>query len=198
MSGGRSRRPARSRRQQRPAPPRHHNRRDWGWHPLRAEWATRVVASSPVTASDLTLDLGAGSGALTWPLLEVGAHVIAVELHARRLDELRGLVEGDRPGKLTVVERDLRDLRLPDRPFRVVASPPYAMTNEILRLLMTSDLMRSADLVLQTGAAYGVCERGLRGPHARRYRVGLGLRVPRHAFTRPPGVDTVVLQIRHR
>jgi 23S rRNA (adenine-N6)-dimethyltransferase len=132
--------------------------------------------------------------------------VLAVELHRDRARDLRRLGEARQeasggppgPGGLTVVERDLRELWLPRRPFRVVASPPYAMTNEILRLLMTSDRMRSADLVLQAGAAYGVCGRGLRGPHARRYRVRLGLHVPRHAFTRPPGVDTVVLQIRHR
>jgi 23S rRNA (adenine-N6)-dimethyltransferase len=132
--------------------------------------------------------------------------VLAVELHHDRLRDLRRLEEArhkagdgsERPSRLTVVERDIRELWLPRRPFRVVASPPYALTNEILRLLMTSDRMRSADLVLQTGAAYGVCERGLRGPYARRYRVGLGLHVPRHAFTRPPGVDTVVLQIRRR
>ena len=61
---------------------------------------------------------------------------------------------------------------------------------------MTSDRMRSADLVLQRGAALGWIERGLKGPYARRYRVGLGLSVPRTAFTPPPRSDTLVLQIR--
>ncbi len=101
-------------------------------------------------------------------------------------------------GGVTVVERDLREVWLPARPFRVVASPPYAMTAQVVRLLMTSDRMRSADLVLQRRAALGVHERGLKGRHARRYRVGLGLRVPRHAFATPPREDSVVLQIRHR
>ena len=77
-----------------------------------------------------------------------------------------------------------------------MASPPYALTAATVRLLMTSDRMRSADLVLQRGAALGWVERGLKGPYARRYRVGLGLSVPRTAFTPPPRFDTVVLQIR--
>jgi 23S rRNA (adenine-N6)-dimethyltransferase len=63
---------------------------------------------------------------------------------------------------------------------------------------MTTDRMRSADLVLQRGTALGWCERGLKGTYARRYRLDLGLRVPRSAFTPPPRFDTVVLQLRHR
>ena len=81
----------------------------------------------------------------------------------------------------------LRDLWLPGRPFRVVASPPYTLTAATVRLLMTSDRMRSADLVLQRGAALGCLERGLKGPYARRYRAGLGLRVPRHGVHSPYG-----------
>ena len=188
MSGGRSR-PARS---------------DWGWHALRPVWAQRVVAASPVRPGDLVLDLGAGAGALTWPLLAAGARVLAVELHERRLDDLRrGLEAMTRQDasvgqRLTVLPRDLRDLWLPGRPFRVVASPPYALTAATIRLLMTTDRLRSADLVLQRGAALGWCERGLKGPYARHYRLDLGLRVPRSAFTPPPRFDTVVLQLRHR
>lgn len=150
------------------------------------------------------LDLGAGSGALTWPLLDLGARVLAIELHPRRLEglrrgmALRSAAAGTLPGSLTVVERDLRELWLPTRPFRVVASPPYAMTAAILRLLMTTDRLRSADLVLQRRAALGVRERGLKGPTARRYRVGLGFTVPRRAFVTPPREDSVVLRIRHR
>ena len=99
---------------------------------------------------------------------------------------------------MTIVPQDLRDLWLPGRPFRVVASPPYTMTTAIVRMLMTTDRMRSADLVLQRGAAMGFHERGLKGPHARRYRTELGLRVPRHAFTHRPSGDSLVLRIRHR
>ena len=40
---------------------------------MRPAWAERVVAASPVRPGDLVLDLGAGAGALTWPLLATGA-----------------------------------------------------------------------------------------------------------------------------
>ena len=64
-------------------------RREWGWHPLRPEWARRVVDSAGVRRGDLVLDLGAGHGALTGPLLAAGARVIAVELHPLRVSVLR-------------------------------------------------------------------------------------------------------------
>ena len=60
-----------------------------GWHPLRADWAARLVAGSPVTRRDVVCDLGAGLGALTAPLAATGARVIAVELHPARAAALR-------------------------------------------------------------------------------------------------------------
>ena len=41
----------------------------WGWHRLEPHWAERLVAASPVGRGDVVLDVGAGLGALTAPLL---------------------------------------------------------------------------------------------------------------------------------
>jgi 23S rRNA (adenine-N6)-dimethyltransferase len=168
-------------------------RRDWGWHRLRPEWATRVVEQAPLRAGDLVLDLGAGEGALTGPLAEAGVRVLAVELHERRVERLRErFAEHD----VTVVHRDLDDLWLPRRPFRVVASPPYGRTTELVRLLLGSDRLLSADLVVQRSAARRLVERPPRARRARRARLELGLSVPRKAFDPEPQVDSVVLRIR--
>ena len=53
----------------------------WGWHRLTDSWARRLVAKADVRPGELVLDIGAGHGALTAPLLAAGAHVVAVELH---------------------------------------------------------------------------------------------------------------------
>lgn len=169
------------------------SRRGWGWHPLRPDWAQRIVAASGVGPGDLVLDIGAGEGALTAPLLDAGCRVIAVELHPGRLQLLRDRF-ADRD--LTVVAADLRDLRLPRRPFRVVASPPYALSTDVVRLLLGSDRLHSAHLVLQRATARRLAERPPRARHARRYRLSVGESVPRRAFRPPPQVDSSVLEVR--
>ncbi|WP_436698833.1 rRNA adenine N-6-methyltransferase family protein [Nocardioides sp. BYT-33-1] len=167
-------------------------RRDWGWHPLRPDWARRVVAESPVAAGDLVLDIGAGHGALTGPLADAGARVIAVELHPGRAAALR---ERYAERGVRVVRCDLRDLRLPSRPFRVVASPPYSLSTPLVRLLLGTDRLLSADLVLQSATARRIAAAPPRARHARRYRLRVGRAVPRAAFRPPPRVDSVVLRV---
>jgi 23S rRNA (adenine-N6)-dimethyltransferase len=95
--------------------------RPWGWHRLDPDWAERIVANATIRPGELVVDLGAGVGALTLPLLEAGARVIAVELHAGRARRLREKVSGH---AASVVECDLDNFVPPGRPFRVVANPP--------------------------------------------------------------------------
>jgi 23S rRNA (adenine-N6)-dimethyltransferase len=92
------------------------------------------------------LDVGAGTGALTEPLVACGTHVIAIELHPMRAAELRRRFEEDH---VTVVIADAASLRLPRRPFRVVANPPFAIGVALLRRLVApgSRLVR-ADVVV--------------------------------------------------
>lgn len=172
-----------------------HSRREWGWHRLDAEWAQRVVNHCPLAPGDVVLDIGAGSGALTAPLALAGMRVVAVELHDARAAHLRRRFAAN---AVTVVQVDVRRLRLPRRPFRVVASPPYSQTTDVLRLLLSTDRLLSADLVLQRAAARRMLAAPPSGAHARRYRMDLGMAVPRTAFSPPPRVDSVVLRIRRR
>ena len=95
-------------------------RRPWGWHRLDPYWAERVVAGASIRPGELVVDLGAGTGALTLPLLEAGARVIAVELHAGRARQLREKVSDH---AAAVVECDLEDFVPPGRPFRRGGQP---------------------------------------------------------------------------
>jgi 23S rRNA (adenine-N6)-dimethyltransferase len=200
-------------------------RASWGWHRLADDWAARVVAAADVRPGELVLDIGAGQGALTRPLIKAGVRVIAVELHPGRAEALRrrfgtvsggtvsggtvsgGTVSGGRNDDsasgngrassvsgVTVVQADAASLRLPRQPFRVVASPPYGITADLLSLLLgPGSRLVAADLVLQRAAARKYAERRVRG-----CRITQGLAVPRRAFTPPPRVDSAVLVIRRQ
>jgi 23S rRNA (adenine-N6)-dimethyltransferase len=81
-------------------------RRPWGWHRLDPDWAERIVADAAIRPGELVVDLGAGVGPLTLPLLEAGGRVIAVELHPTRARRLQEKVSGR---AAAVVECDLED-----------------------------------------------------------------------------------------
>jgi 23S rRNA (adenine-N6)-dimethyltransferase len=168
----------------------------WGWHELECEWALRLVALADVGRGDLVLDVGAGTGTITDLLVRAGARVVAFELHPRRAAVLR-----ERFARLpvTVVRADGADLRLPRRPFKVVANPPFGVTTALLRRLTApSSRLQRASIVLPAWAvARWAAGRGAGGATAHRtYTFTLGPLIRARAFRPPPPADPAVLLVR--
>ena len=181
-----------------PGQPGHAGQARWGWHRLAPSWAERLVADAAIFRGELVLDIGAGTGALTAALVARGARVVAFELHPQRLAALRRRFAGE---DVVVVKADVADLRLPRRPFRVVANPPFAHTTAVLsRLLAPGSRLVRADIVVQQAAA----ERWAAGraPGAGRWAqvwvAHAGRRLPRSAFEPPPRCDCAVLRLTRR
>lgn len=171
--------------------------RRWGWHELDARWAERLVADAHLAPGAVVVDVGAGTGAVTAPLVAAGARVVAVELHPDRARHLR-----ERFGPaVVVVGADARELRLPRRPYHVVANPPFAVTSPLLRrLLQPGTRLLSAAVVVQDQAARRWAGPGAPGAGrwGRDYVVTLGPPVPPSAFRPPPHVRARVLRIERR
>lgn len=170
----------------------------WGWHQLDRRWAEQLVADAGIGPGHLVVDIGAGVGALTRPLVEHGARVIAVELHPDRARSLRDrFIDFD----VHVVRADAGDLRLPRRPFRVVANPPFSVTVSVLRRLVApgSRLVR-ADVVVPWHMASRWASGSGPGWNrwSRTFEVGLGRPVPRSAFRPPPPSGVAILTINRR
>lgn len=152
------------------------------------------MAAAGIRPGQLVIDVGAGDGALTRHLVAQGARVIAVERHPARARRLRA-----KYADVSVVEVDLADFRWPQRPFRVVASPPYAAGGALLRtLLAPGSRLVAADLVLQRPVVrrYADGDAPGAGRWSRRWTATRGMPLPRSAFRPPPQVDSGVLVIR--
>ena len=182
--------------------PRDERRRRLGQNFLRADTAERLVDEAGVSAGELVVDVGAGGGAITDALLRRGAEVLACEpdpVWSRRLaDRHRG------SGRLTVVAGEFATLRLPARPFRVLASLPFGSTTEICRRLFDDPglPLTRADLVVQWEVAR---KRAFEPPAslvsatwAPWWQFALGRRIPAAAFRPVPRVDGGVLVARRR
>ena len=166
------------------------SRARWGWHRLTDPFAAQVAAASGVGRGDLVLDLGAGDGAITRHLVGSGAQVIAFELHPARVAELRA-----RFPQARVVRTDITDLRLPRRPFVVVANPPFDGVSAVLtRLTHRHSRLTRADLVVPVSVAARWSDRLATGT----WQLTLRHRLPRTAFVPPPRVDCCAVRIERR
>lgn len=158
-----------------------------GQHFLRPDVARRFVARAAVGPGDLVLDLGAGTGALTALLASHAGRVVAVERDPSLARRLRRRFE--RIDNVSVHERDIADIHLPHRPFRVVANVPFAGSNALIRRLLDRRVpLVQADLVVAHGVALSWA--------ARSPRCAYVCRLAPSSFVPAPSGDAAVLRIR--
>jgi len=127
----------------------------------------RITEAALLTADDVVLEIGAGTGALTRLLASEAKHVVAVELDRRLMPLLeRELSDLD---NVTAIQGDVLSLdpcrlidellpkaRLSQASYKVVGNLPYYITSAILRHLLERD--RRPELMVIT-VQYEVAER---------------------------------------
>jgi 16S rRNA (adenine1518-N6/adenine1519-N6)-dimethyltransferase len=176
-----------------------------GQHFLRPESVEellRVIAPAP---GDAFLEIGPGNGALTLPLAERCARVVAVEIDEMLASRLRGRA----PANVEIVTQDAlsADLRrLVPEGARLAGNLPYYVSSPLLRrFLSLHDHVRDLHVMLQEEVARRVAS----PPGSKEYGIlsvlyalwaetDLPARFPPHCFSPPPGVSSAVLRARFR
>jgi 16S rRNA (adenine1518-N6/adenine1519-N6)-dimethyltransferase len=180
-------------------------RKRFGQHFLHeAAVGERIVAAARVSPGDRVLEVGPGLGALTIPLLDAGARVVAVEVDRRIVAYLRDEL-GDRDG-FTLVEADVLSLdpaELVREPVTLVSNLPYSITGPVLSLLIgradsfpRAVLMTQKEVAARLVAGAGGKEIGAPAVLIRLlYRVQRLFDVGKGAFLPPPEIVSSVLAL---
>jgi 23S rRNA (adenine-N6)-dimethyltransferase len=174
--------------------------RPGGRHLLRSRrLAEAIVADAGVERGELVVDVGAGSGMLTAPLLATGARVRALEPDRRLAARLRRACPGAH-----VVEADALLEPWPREPFRVVANLPFAHAAAICRSLLGDPRVPlvAADLVVEWDFA---AKRARLWPSTAQtvvwsawYELSVARRIEPAAFAPVPSAAAGVLRARRR
>jgi len=163
--------------------------------------ATTAVAELDAKSGDLVVEIGPGTGAITKPLIETGASVIAIEKDRDLAEKLR---EEYSNKNISIVTEDARDFdpnALNISNYSVIGNIPYYITGRILRILLSANPQpNKIVLILQKEVAERIIERdGKRSilsvaisaygtPHYVRT-------IKRGSFNPPPRVDSALLVI---
>lgn len=186
-------------------------RKRFGQHFLEPAWVARLLDAVAPAADDVFLEIGPGRGALTRPLAERVARVVAVEVDR----DLARLLPSRVGANVRVIEGDVLDVDIraalsgEDLPVRVIGNLPYNISSPILfRLLDLADdgrTFRDATLMLQKEVADRLTARpGGREYGALAIQVALAadverlLVLPPGAFRPPPKVTSSVVRLRFR
>jgi 23S rRNA (adenine-N6)-dimethyltransferase len=174
--------------------------RPGGRHLLRSRrLAEAIVADAGISAGDLVVEIGAGSGMITTPLLAAGARVLALEPDRRLASRLRRACPA-----AEVVAADALRHRWPDEPFRVVSNLPFVHAADICRTLLDDPRLplRSADLIVEWDFA---AKRARLWPSTAQtvvwsawYELAVVRRIEPASFVPVPSVAAGVLRARRR
>lgn len=121
---------------------------------LKSRKAINAMISAPeISADDTVVEIGPGKGALTGPLLETGATVIAFELDQRMVEFLKEkFASYIASKKLILVHQDVLEVDIFEytkgKPYKVVANIPYYITNLIIRTFLSNKFQPSAMCLL--------------------------------------------------
>lgn len=186
-----------------------------------AQVSRRIVSSVSPQPSDLIIEIGPGTGALTRLLVESSGYVVAVEIDARLIEELQRKITADSLSNLSIIEADALKVdwaglitaagkswqkinACEDQPrTRVVANLPYYISTPIIerlialrRSIFDMTLMLQNEVVERIASAPGSRDYGYLSVLVQYYAVATKLfEVPPAAFSPAPKVQSAIIRL---
>ncbi len=166
--------------------------------------------ASELTATDVVLEIGPGTGALTRELLAHGAKVVALEADTRAIDFLKKEFANEmKAGQFELHHADVRQfdpssLGLKEHQFKVVANIPYYLTGRLFRAFLAEGTQPSLLVFLvQKEVAKRAVESVANG--GKESLLSLSIKafgdpsyvktVGKGHFTPPPKVDSAIIKV---
>ncbi len=162
----------------------------------------KMVAAAELRPTDLVVEIGPGTGAITRPLAREAGEVIAYEIDPNLVKKLREELHWAH--NVQIVEQNIlaREFTLPDRTYKVVGSLPYYITSPILeKLLLANPIAQTIVLMVQKEVAEKITAREPDGSYLGNFTRLFGepqiiATVPPSAFFPRPQVDSAILRIK--
>jgi len=177
-----------------------------GQHFLRDPFIIeRILAGAKFSRSSTVLEVGAGLGALTFPLASCVQHVMAVEKDGTLVEKLRAGLARERVGNVTLIHEDILKLDLAplsEEKIEVIGNIPYNISSPLIeKLIRNRGRIPRAILTLQ----HELAGRLTASPGNKQYgaltvviqyhaRLSPLLEIPRQAFYPKPKVSSTVVQ----
>ena len=184
-----------------------HAKKSLGQNFLKSKKAIRsMIESSGLSPKDIVVEIGPGKGALTKPLLETGATVIAFELDERMIDYLNEIfADYITSKKLVLVHQDVLEADIFEytqgQSYKLVANIPYYITNLILRTFLSNEHQPSlmcllvqkevAERIVTRDGKESILSLSVKLFGTPKYIMKVG----RHYFSPSPRVDSAVILI---
>jgi len=179
-----------------------------GQHFLTGTWAARALArAANISANEIVLEIGPGTGILTRELLKTGARVIAIEKDARLVAKFKETFAHEIESKrLVLAEDDIRNFDpkkfdLESGQYTLAANIPYYITGEIMRMFLSAEVPpRTIALLIQKEVAERIIARDRKESILSLSVKAYGLpkivaKVSRGNFSPPPAVDSSIILI---
>ncbi len=175
-------------------------------HFLRSpKLALILIGHSNLKKRDTVVEIGAGSGVITSALSHRVKKVIAIEPDHITAEKLRENLKKREITNVEVIEKDFREVDLPEDEYKVFANPPFHLSSEIFHeLIEAKNPPEAIYLILQKQFALKLLN------NTRHYTSQLGFQLTKdydtkirlplkpNDFTPPPAVPCVFFEAKRR